>query len=551
MVRWKRSTPGAVTADHHHDAAIATTTSQPIKEEEGVWETMYGSLKRYREEHGNCRADLDASDTELGQWVMSQRRHYVAYAASRESGDKKYNYTTSCMTQERLQKLKELGLDLAASTTVPTSSQTVAAVKVEEEDSREEAPTLPAVSTPSKKQKRTEDELHPEPRRPPKKRKKSPLRMAEMARSSEPEQRDASPQQPEVRTTSVERDATSGERDGVSPALQKPIKGRGDSAWETLMNVAALVPPLPTRTTAPAKKPAPALVAASPGSTTGTPTKRVKSKYGDLEALSNAGESYSSKYRAANNDVVPNQQRWEDMFIRLGIFKEKHNHCRVPNRYPDDPSLGSWVATQRRYFKNKNLPMPADRVKRLTDLGFEWTTKDPRKVPWETRFEGLKAFKEKFGHVDVPHEWEECPQLGFWTANMRQQYRYKQLGKKSSLTDGRIELLNSIGFVWKMQGGRRKKSDPVARPNQNAATSTPLPPPPPPAPVVSHTLTSAMPGPARQLLVDPMTSVRAAAMGVHSGLGAATYIPPPNLGAMKHRAGPGRPMPYYSHAAKL
>lgn len=267
--------------------------------------------------------------------VMSQRRHYVAYAASRESGDKKYNYTTSCMTQERLQKLKELGLDLAAATTVPTSSQTVAAVKVEEEDSREEAPTLPAVSTPSKKQKRTEDELHPEPRRPPKKRKKSPLRMAEMARSSEPEQRDASPQQPEVRTTSVERDATSGERDGVSPALQKPIKGRGDSAWETLMNVAALVPPLPTRTTAPAKKPAPALVAASPGSTTGTPTKRVKSKYGDLEALSNAGESYSSKYRAANNDVVPNQQRWEDMFIRLGIFKEKHNHCRVPNRYPD------------------------------------------------------------------------------------------------------------------------------------------------------------------------------------------------------------------------
>ena len=62
------------------------------------------------------------------------------------------------------------------------------------------------------------------------------------------------------------------------------------------------------------------------------------------------------------------------------------------------------VATQRRYFKNKNLPMPEDRVKRLTDLGFEWTTKDPRKVPWETRFEGLKQFKERYGHVDVPHE---------------------------------------------------------------------------------------------------------------------------------------------------
>jgi hypothetical protein len=48
--------------------------------------------------------------------------------------------------------------------------------------------------------------------------------------------------------------------------------------------------------------------------------------------------------------------------------------------------------------------MPEDRVQRLTDLGFEWTTKDPRKVPWETRFNGLKRFKERYGHVDVPHE---------------------------------------------------------------------------------------------------------------------------------------------------
>jgi hypothetical protein len=34
--------------------------------------------------------------------------------------------------------------------------------------------------------------------------------------------------------------------------------------------------------------------------------------------------------------------RWERMFTRLLGFREKHGHCVVPNRYPDDPQLGSW-----------------------------------------------------------------------------------------------------------------------------------------------------------------------------------------------------------------
>jgi hypothetical protein len=115
--------------------------------------------------------------------------------------------------------------------------------------------------------------------------------------------------------------------------------------------------------------------------------------------------------------------------------------------------------------------MPPDRVKRLEEIGFEWTTKDPRKVPWDQRYKDLKQFVKTFGHSDVPHEWEVNPQLGFWVANQRQQYRYLQLGKKSSLTEDRIKMLNDIGFVWKMQGGRRKKSDPVARPNQGGTGS--------------------------------------------------------------------------------
>lgn len=36
------------------------------------------------------------------------------------------------------------------------------------------------------------------------------------------------------------------------------------------------------------------------------------------------------------------QMKWEEMFRRLQRFREKHGHCLVPNRYSEDPQLGSW-----------------------------------------------------------------------------------------------------------------------------------------------------------------------------------------------------------------
>ncbi|CAB9527842.1 helicase [Seminavis robusta] len=559
MVRWKRSQdlPTTTTTGVAAVGNEAIAVGGSVKEEEGEWETMFERLKAFKTLKGHCQADRETDDSVLAQWVMSQRRHYVAFVASASGSG---HYATTCLTHERVGRLQRLGVDLGGVGTLGYGN---------EEDSRDDAtPTVASDQANNGKRKKKnptdeadatgDGETHVETRRPPKKRKKSlveaqkeegkyqPRRVS--AVGAEAEERDA-PSHTDNRAASVDR-SDGGERDDASPIKEKQIKGRGDSAWETLMNVTALMPPLPTATAAvDSAKPAPAitapaaLVAASPS---GSPqTKRgVKSKYGDLDALPNAGCSYSSKYRAANNDVVPNQQRWEDMFMRLHKFKTNHGHCRVPNRFPDDPSLGSWVATQRRYYKNKSLPMPEDRVSRLTELGFEWTTKDPRKVPWETRFEGLRQFKERYGHVDVPHEWEECPQLGFWTANMRQQYRYKQLGKKSSLTDDRIELLNSIGFVWKMQGGRRKKSDPVARPNQS---SSPLAAEQ--APVVSP------PGSAqkmRPLVLDPMSTMgTSSGVATSEGVSVSSYIPPPEATSKQSPGQSTRSVAYYPYQASI
>lgn len=50
----------------------------------------------------------------------------------------------------------------------------------------------------------------------------------------------------------------------------------------------------------------------------------------------------------SSNNYSVLQQKWNHMFDRLVVFKNKHGHCLVPNRYSEDQALGAWVSTQRR-----------------------------------------------------------------------------------------------------------------------------------------------------------------------------------------------------------
>jgi Helicase associated domain len=99
--------------------------------------------------------------------------------------------------------------------------------------------------------------------------------------------------------------------------------------------------------------------------------------------------------------------RWEMMFEKLKAYKQKHGNCLVPNRYEEDRSLGSWVSTQRRYFKlmnssesigNSKYPqMNEMRIAKLREIGFVWAASDPRHTPWEIRFRELSEYKERYG----------------------------------------------------------------------------------------------------------------------------------------------------------
>lgn len=64
---------------------------------------------------------------------------------------------------------------------------------------------------------------------------------------------------------------------------------------------------------------------------------------------------------------------------------------------------------------------------------------------WSERFKELKEYSEQHGHCRVK---VNDGTLGTWCKNQRYQYRLLVQKKNSELTVEKIELLNSIGFVW-------------------------------------------------------------------------------------------------------
>lgn len=68
---------------------------------------------------------------------------------------------------------------------------------------------------------------------------------------------------------------------------------------------------------------------------------------------------------------------------------------------------------------------------------------------WSQRYDELKMFVQEHQHAAVPHTYPRNPQLARWVKRQRRQYKLLQERQSSStLTPDRLEMLNSVGFVW-------------------------------------------------------------------------------------------------------
>ena len=131
----------------------------------------------------------------------------------------------------------------------------------------------------------------------------------------------------------------------------------------------------------------------------------------------------------------PVKEKWEEAFILLKKFHEKHGHSRVPGNHSEDGlKLGNWVMKQRENFSR----LSHERIKRLNMLDFSW---DPITEQWEIAFNALTDFKKREGHCRVPPSLESAGlNLGNWVMKQRE--------KRSRLTPDQIQRLNSLGFSW-------------------------------------------------------------------------------------------------------
>lgn len=127
------------------------------------------------------------------------------------------------------------------------------------------------------------------------------------------------------------------------------------------------------------------------------------------------------------------EKHWEKMFQMLDEFKNTHGHCLGHLNSRENIFLWKWIEDQR-----KNCyTLPADRKKRLDDIGFAWTRQD---ISWESNFLKIIEYKHKHGHCSIPQSYKPDPSFVSWA--------HRQKITKKTMKAYRKEKLTSIGFVW-------------------------------------------------------------------------------------------------------
>jgi len=159
---------------------------------------------------------------------------------------------------------------------------------------------------------------------------------------------------------------------------------------------------------------------------------------------------------------------WNDFFQKLVAYKDEHGNCEVPLK---DPELGTWVANQKKRANMKKLRI--DRKELLGQLNFCWGKKSAGKrnssmggkgtrydEKWQSLFESLKEYKNKFGTCEVPYNYLESRSLGLWVQTQRRVFHKRTYFYDDSkvMVKDRRDLLVSIGFDFKSDTYRAGES---------------------------------------------------------------------------------------------
>jgi hypothetical protein len=150
---------------------------------------------------------------------------------------------------------------------------------------------------------------------------------------------------------------------------------------------------------------------------------------------------------------------WEDFLKELFEYCEINWHWNVPENYNENPTLGNWVATQRKQYRfhreGKTACITLPRIHKLESLGFEWEICG---AAWDDCMSALADYRKIHGHCNVPSNYSGNSRLGKWVAAQRFNCKLYIKRKRSQMNLRRIEALESLGFEWKVATSRRTET---------------------------------------------------------------------------------------------
>jgi len=163
----------------------------------------------------------------------------------------------------------------------------------------------------------------------------------------------------------------------------------------------------------------------------------------------NQTQERAASQRSGRLDKHPRQYPWHEALAALVDYRKRYGDCRVPDRWPENRRLASWVARMRTA-KKHNLLTQAQ-IRQLDRIGFTWSF-DHRHA-WEQRFNELEAFKKKHGHCNVPRSYPPNQPLAYWVDSVRQRK------KRGKLDESTIRQLDELGFCWSLLHRRFHRRD--------------------------------------------------------------------------------------------
>ena len=163
---------------------------------------------------------------------------------------------------------------------------------------------------------------------------------------------------------------------------------------------------------------------------------------------------------------MKNGDHWQEMISAFEAYWRQNGDGLVPASYPENPTLGRWVAMIR--YRRKVGELEPAFIAELDSKGFCWSSGDQ---VWETMFKKLLAFRAKSGHCDMPANQTDVP-LASWVA------RQRHARKLGTLSEERTLRLTEIGFRWNVYGRNDKEPAEPQRVEKSTAPQAAAPTPP-------------------------------------------------------------------------